>query len=285
MYKLGNTKLIVKKLGSSVYFTVSKHFTNKSAELFSLVFKYKDTSFIEVIFNWNKIVSDIPPFVLPFIRNPFAPFEFVYSKYSLKNDGFKEFSALSLGHKVSDKFMKRFIRKLLSFKLRTKQMGLNTTIQTKSEGNTVYVSTYFKNISEFLNGNYGQYLIPLKILLKRVTSKALCFANRLFYSKPYGLCPDGGKAIIDPYTGALGCSIHKTQLVFPFFLTAESACKFSRIRLKMLLDTFKYNSKEKKSIEKLVNKLIHDYNIPLCPEKGIFSVDENGTVRCSKHKN
>lgn len=285
MYKLGNTKLIVKKLGSSVYFTVSKYFTNNTAEFFSQVFKYKDKSFIEVIFNWNKIVTDLPPFLLPLFRNPFAPFQFVYSKYSLKNGGFKEFSALSLGHKVSDKFMKRFARKLLVFKLRTKQMGLNTTIQTKSEGNTVYVSTYFENISEFLNENYGQYLIPLKLVLKRVTSKALCFANRLFYSGLDNLCPDGGKMLIDPYSGTLGCSIHKNQPVSPFFLTPESACKFSRIRLKMLLDIFKYNSKEKKSIEKLVNKLIHDYNIPLCPEKGIFSVDENGTVGCSKHKN
>jgi len=98
------------------------------------------------------------------------------------------------------------------------------------------------------------------------------------------LCPSGGVVKVNGPTGALECSVHPGNGVFPLLGMGRDRCAYSRERLNYIFSRIATRLFKELPKDELLKKIISDYNVAPCPAQGSYSFDEQGKVRCSIHK-
>jgi tetratricopeptide (TPR) repeat protein len=231
---------------------------------------HKQAYFIAFHFNWSKFQNQLPVILRPFISNPFEPFYFIYSKYDVKDGILIENSALKTKETIDESFMKKLAKKLFTFKLAAKKLGINITIRLKHDNGLIHLSSEFEGLKEYISQKISPYLPVLKFSIVKMINSHICFINRLLYSgNPKdlaNLCPKKGEISCNPYSGLLNCSSHFESPIHPFFMTLEAAKAYSKYRLDKLVELFRKNKNKKLKIEALINKLIQEYKIPFLKE-------------------
>jgi hypothetical protein len=250
---------------------------------------YEEDKFAEVIFNWKEIEAALPRILLPFISNPFKPFIYVNSNYSMQKGDITETSFLSTGEEVSKDFMQKFARELFAYKLYTKKLGLDVTIQVKAMNDTILVITEYVQPFDLLSSIIERYSPIFRYLSARYFAKYICYINRFLFSGNEAdlekLCPAHGMVTIEPSSGTLKCSLHKRIPIFPLFIEPENLCKFSRSRISRILEKLLMKNPKKMSAEELIKQIIETHKIPACPATGQYIREDNGQIKCTEHEN
>ncbi|HMM59112.1 MAG TPA: tetratricopeptide repeat protein, partial [Candidatus Rifleibacterium sp.] len=284
-FSLGKRRIYAVADRNSVYLSGRLLSEGDRIELLSQLCPFNPESFIELIYNWENFAAFIPQMLQPFVKNPFAPFIRIHTKYSYKDGNLNEFSAATTGKAENDEFMKRFARSLFAFKVQTQQMGLETVIKVRGDEDVIYISTDFENIAGWLTKRFNRWYGLASKLLEIYMSRTICFMNRMFYSPELEKsCPTGGSIRTDAVSGLIYCNQHNEVPAIPMILDEHACCSYNRTRLfRYLQNTRAINASgtlETGSIEELAKKL----GVPLCPTTGTWTIDAKG-IKCSEHEN
>jgi tetratricopeptide (TPR) repeat protein len=284
-FSLGKRRIYAVADRNSVYLSGRLLSEGDRIELLSQLCPFNPESFIELIYNWENFAAFIPQMLQPFVKNPFAPFIRIHTKYSYKDGNLNEFSAATTGKAENDEFMKRFARSLFAFKVQTQQMGLETVIKVRGDEDVIYISTDFENIAGWLTKRFNRWYGLASKLLEIYMSRTICFINRMFYSPELEKsCPTGGSIRTDAVSGLIYCNQHNEVPAIPMILDEHACCSYNRTRLfRYLQNTRAINASgtlETGSIEELAKKL----GVPLCPTTGTWTIDAKG-IKCSEHEN
>ena len=262
---------------------------SETLEKMSNTSSYEEDRFAEIVFNWKEIKAVLPRLIAPFISNPFKPFIYVHSNYSMEKGNLTETSFLSTGEEVTKEFMQNFARELFAYKLYTKKLGMDVTIQVKAMSDTILVITEYVQPFSMLSSLAGRYSPLFRYLSARYFSKYICYINRFLFSGNESdmekLCPGHGIIRLDASSGTLKCNLHKRVPIFPLFMDPEGLCKFSRLRIRKILHGLLKKNRENLSDEELLKQIIEKYKIPICPATGQYSKDKDGQIKCTEHEN
>lgn len=284
-FGLGKSRIYAIADRNSVYLSGRPISETERIELLNQLCPFNPESFIELIYNWKNFETFIPQMLQPFVKNPFAPFIRIHTRYSYKDGNLNEFSAATTGKAENDEFMKRFARSLFAFKVQTQQMGLETVIKVRGDEDVIYVSTDFENLAGWLAKRLNRWYGLVSKLLELYTSRTICILNRMLYSPELEKsCPTGGSIRTDAGSGLIYCSQHSDLPAIPMILDEHACCSYNRNRLfRYLQNTRAINASgtlETSSVEELAKKL----GVPLCPTSGTWTLDEKG-IKCSEHEN
>lgn len=284
-FSLGRRRIYAVADRNSVYLSGRPLSDGDRVELLSQLCPFNPESFIELIYNWENFAAFIPQMLQSFVKNPFAPFIRIHTRYSYKDGSLNEFSAATTGKAENDEFMKKFARSLFAFKVQTQQMGLETVIKVRGDEDIIYISTDFENIAGWLTKRLNRWYGLASKLIEIYMSRTICFMNRMFYSPELEKsCPTGGSIRTDAVSGLIYCNQHNEVPAIPMILDEHACCSYNRNRLfRYLQNTKAINASgtlETGSIEELAKKL----GVPPCPTSGTWTIDEKG-IKCSEHEN
>lgn len=286
-FELGSKTIFAIADRNALYFYPNIMPDDVSIDLMSKIVPHANETFASIFYDWREFQKQIPSLLKPFIQNPLAPFVSSVSRYSTDKGVLNEFSILTTGKPEDSAFLRKIARKLLEFKIYTKSLGMDATIKVRGEGDTLYLSTDIEGFNEFIDTKLSS--ITKQLLLRTLNiylSGYRCFASRMFFnSATANICPENGEIDSDGIAGIVSCSIHQKSPVIPFFLDESEACQFSRNRLQKVIEANKKIFKDRINDESLLNQLIKEYIIPLCPTSGSWKLEKDGKISCSDHEN
>ena len=285
-FSLGKHRIYAFADRNSVYLCGRPFSDAERAELLNQLCPFNPESFVELIYNWKNFEAFIPQMLQPFVKNPFAPFIRIHTRYSYKDGNLNEFSAATTGKAENDDFMKKFARSLFAFKIQTQQMGLETVIKVRGDEDIIYISTDFENIAGWLAKRLNRWYGLIGKLLEVYMSQTICFLNRMFFSPDLEKsCPTGGAIRIDAVSGLIYCSQHNEVPAIPMILDEHACCSYNRNRLfRYLQNTRAINASGTLATGSSIEELAKKLGVPLCPTSGTWIIDEKG-IKCSEHEN
>ncbi|MDD3148949.1 MAG: hypothetical protein PHD82_16770, partial [Candidatus Riflebacteria bacterium] len=284
-FGFGRHKIYAQADRNAVYLSVAALNASDSQAILNQIIPFNTESFVEIIFDWKNFQALLPKLIQPFVSNPFAPFIKIYSRYTIKDGNLNEFSTVTTGKAENDDFMKKFARSLFAFKLQTQNLGIETTIRVRGDGEIIYISTDFEKIAAWLQKRFKLNHPLLQKLLDHFLARTKCFLNRMFYAPELEKsCPAGGKIKVDAISGLVQCNLHSSVPAIPMILDEHACCSYNRERLfRYLQSTDSLNASDTISPETL-ESIARKLGIPMCPTSGTFTIDEN-SIKCSEHEN
>lgn len=284
-FNMGKHQLFLMAHDNTVYFS-RKPLTSEIIQPLHAICAYNNEVFAEMLYNWVPLQKLLPRWVRPLVKNPFAPFTRILTRYTYKNGNLNEFSTATTGQVEDDTFTRNLARQLFAFKLQSQQLGIETTIKLRSDNDMIYVSTDFENVPAFVERWLGKLGHFLRDLLQRNLAQSKCFIDRTLYQTgEIKICPAGGTISTNAASGLVTCTRHTTTPAVPLFLDDAGSCRYSRERLELVIKDKKLLTPENLKDEKFIPTLAEKMQIPLCPSAGAWTIDATGNIICTDHEN
>ncbi|MBF0546313.1 MAG: tetratricopeptide repeat protein [Candidatus Riflebacteria bacterium] len=250
---------------------------------YSITFPYDGSNYAAFLIDWPSIAKILPSWLHPFVGNPIWPFLRIYVTYSKYEAGMREVSIFEPTIKVDREFVKKMADSINIIRSFLKDVGILFFLRIEANDNCLRIKADYDNFQRAvidLFGRFEDYLPLIQPWLLHVQ----CYLRRCFGEGcTEKICPTNGKVISNPFVGWLSCESHKDLGCVPFIISSQARCKYSRIRLKEIIRRNFKNLEKILEKQRLLEKVMLEYNIPACSAGGVFEIGNDEEVSCSFH--
>ncbi|MBF0406275.1 MAG: tetratricopeptide repeat protein [Candidatus Riflebacteria bacterium] len=250
---------------------------------YSRTFMFDETAYAGFLIDWPVLCELMPFWLRPFAGNPLWPFMRIYANYYKYESGLREISVFEPAEKVSELFMKKLTDNLNILKAAMKEVGCELFLRIEANDQCIRIKADYENYQNAVKDFIERYN-SLQFIVKPYIDQLLCNVGRSFCVEKFEeICPVKGTSIMNPFVGTISCSSHPDAGSIPFIFSQEARCRYSMRRLKEILNRNFQNPGKISVKQRLLEKVIMEYNIPSCSEGGLYSVRDDGNVCCSVH--